>query len=155
MAHRNFKDLLGRLIKNGASVLYIWSKYESTRKGHGGNSVKYIIGKVVGFNASSIRLEYIEHKSTVPISKIIPVFKTENKIIVMKGLDILDQNTYANLLENRNDLLRKFTKDLIESNQALNRANSKIDRMGQKIDKFKDIIDEYEKNWERFRILDL
>ncbi len=157
MAHRNFTDLLGRLIKNGSTVIYIWSKYSSKKKAHGGGAIKYILGTVVGVTNASIKIEHFDPNKKIAFGpETIRVFNTKEKIIVIKKKDIpLEEREAEDIIAAQEKDLDKYKKEISEKIQAINRAESKIKRKEKEIEELKYVVEEYENDLKRFNLLDL
>ena len=131
MRKKIFKDLFNREIKIGDTVLNMWANDRFyTNQGDGGPGViQYRFAKVIKFCPQSIRIEYSQGKTIKDTS----IFNTHNRIIVM-----IDNNINLSFDEKKEMIYKEqkiiqLKRNLVTTDQTLNRTNSKIDIMEIKI----------------------
>ena len=172
-----FKDLFGRTIKVGDTVLKVWANdmnfYERGQGSEG--SIQYRIAKVVRFCPKSIRIEYNEnsykrHKLNKNGLFDCSVYNTRNRIIILEKnnriVDIsnFEKSTLAHIIkpDNLNKDLAKAQNSLTKKNEdltsikwELEQAYSKKNEMKSEIKELKQTIEELMSNYTRFEMLDL
>ena len=147
-----FKDLFGREIKIGNTVLNVWANtndYNQRGDGEPG-IIQYRVAKVIKFCPKSIRIQYTQKT----ILKEVCIFNTCNRIIIMADKKMIDPNIEREK-EIKEKEIKELKRDLLFAQQGLNRANSKISNRDIKIREFRSVIDELESHYTRFNILDL
>jgi len=151
---KKFKDLFGREIEVGDTVLNVWANTDTYRqRGQGGEGVvQWRIATVIKLCPSSIRIEY-DHEGE---KRDCSIYKTQNRIIRMSNNGDITSDVHSErLLNEQKKKVRRLEKNLLETTQDLNRANSKIATMRVKIHNLDQEMIEHKKHLERFNLLDL
>ncbi len=154
MKKKIFKDLFGKEIKIGDTVLNIWANngfYRDIGQGDAG-VFQYRIAKVIKFCPKSIRIEYMQNNELRDTS----IFNTHNRIIIMTNKnEIINDSDMETCIKINEKKMVKLEKKLLTTQQTLNRANSKIEKKDEKINELTNTVKDLESHYARFNILDL
>jgi len=150
---KKFKDLLGKEIKTGDTVLNIWS-LTIGRYAH--SSIRYRIAKVIRVNQKSIRIQYQNKDKEVKESSI---FKTKEKIIVMTKDKEITYDFEKKNIQYQNMVLIKekghFEKELKSLKKQKLENKEKFEKLEKENKELEEENKELRKPYERFELLDI
>jgi hypothetical protein len=151
---KKWKDLFGKEIHLEDTVLNVWANNDLYRdKGQGGEgAIQYRVAKVIKINPKSIRIEY-SHEGELRDCNI---YNTANRIIVMNDDGSISSEKNVNaIIRAKTEKHNRIKKKYVNIKKKLEQSESKIGKLTKKIDDLQTIIDDFEKDYERFTILDL
>ncbi len=158
---RIFKDLFGKEIEVGQTVLNLWANdNDYPKRGEGGPGViQFRISGVVKINPKSIRIEYMNsHKEMAQCN----IYNTSNRILIMLGDNVLAPSPSEKIIKLKEQEIKSLEKDLLASRRVVGKADLAITTLKEvnnelgKINKelLKE-IKEIEKDYKRFGIMEL